>query len=133
MITCYWLLNHKPTEGQKKELQDSFQVEKIVFPSESISSYWESIPPVPLLSIEHMENICYWLSSMKKDDVAVVQGEMTATFYCVSFLLERGNKVLSSVTERHADETRTGETIVRSYVFRHLCFRPYRQCKLREG
>jgi hypothetical protein len=133
MNSCYWLLNHTPTEQQRQELLSVYNMEKILFPPKEITSFWRDIPSLPFLPKDQMEMVFHWFDTMDKNDVAVVEGEMTATFSLVSFLWKRGVVVLSSVTERHARETRNGEKVVRSYVFQHICFRAYQKFSLEEG
>jgi hypothetical protein len=124
MRKCYWLLNHKPTEKQKQEIETRFSA-SIVYPPQNLISTWSSLPlaeKLPDLLINSFEE---WLNRMVEGDIAVIQGEMTITYHLVSELRKKGFSVYSSVTERVASEEINGETVTRTYIFRHVIFREY--------
>ena len=125
MNKCYWLLNHKITEEQKKELIDKFNVSEIVIPPVKISNYWSSIPAAEVLDDSDYESILSWLDNMSADDIAVVQGEFTLTYRVVNHLLDKGFSVYASVAERKSIEKIDGEVVIKQSVFTHACFRRY--------
>lgn len=125
MKRCFCLLNHEITDLQKKELSSKYGVDKVIMPDIILSKSWASIPTTDKLDVEYLSPVLDWLSTMNKIDIAFIQGEMTATFYIVNKLLDLNITVLSSTTHRVCVENREGEIVQRSYVFEHVCFRPY--------
>lgn len=121
---CYWLLNHEPTENQKEELRTRFNAQ-VVFPSSDIVERWKNIPTNVSLDLDYFEPILSWVSQMENNDIAVIQGEMTATHYLIKELNNKNKRVFASVTDRVAKEERIGEKVIRSYIFEHKCFREY--------
>lgn len=127
MHKCYWLLNHKITDEQKKELADKYSVSKIALPSESIASYWASVPAVETLDDSDYGAIISWLSDMTENDIAVIQGEFTITYRVVNYLLDKGFSVYASVSERRSIEIKVGEVVTKQSIFTHACFRQYKR------
>lgn len=125
MSKCFWLLNHKVTAEQKKELKDFFDVNSIIFPPEEIVNIWASIPPVNNIPDETINEIMDWLNNATSSDVAVVQGESTATFKIVNYLIDKGVLVLAAVSERCSEEKEENGRIVKHSFFKHVCFRKY--------
>lgn len=120
---CYWLMNHECSDEQRKELHERFGVSKIIYPDDSIREFWHSIPCDDFI---HSRILDQWMDCIHSDDIAVVQGDSTYTFYVVDALLRRGVTVLASATKRmilHEAEDADGSTITR--LFRHEIFRRY--------
>ena len=120
---CYWLMNHECSQEQRKELRERFGVSKIIYPDDFIRELWRSIPCDDSI---HGRILDQWMDCILPDDIAVVQGDSTYTFYVVDALLRKGVIVLASATKRmilHETEAIDGSTITRQ--FRHEIFRRY--------
>jgi hypothetical protein len=72
MKRCFWLLNHVPTERQRKELVERFGMETIEFPPQEVSSFWEDISPTPDLDKGKMEKVAAWFAPMDSNDLAEI-------------------------------------------------------------
>lgn len=127
MKVCYCLLNHTPTLAQHEELHDSYGVSDVIFPDEYITNIWRNIPTTAEIPKETLDALLNWLSSMDSNDIAWVQGEMTATYWVVSKLQEAGIKVIASVTERKAREEIKDGKVMKISEFEHIRFRYYRK------
>ncbi len=127
MPKSHILLNHTLTPRQSQELKENFSVSDIVIPSQEISDFWQQIPIKAEINEELLKPILEWLSAMQAGDILVIQGEFGATFALTDWALKKGLKVLHSVTERVATESRKGELVERGYVFEHRKFREYRK------
>jgi hypothetical protein len=125
-MTAYCLLNHALTEKQTTELKDRFGSSRIMYPEAELSAAWSNVPTGETLSAEYLSPFVRWISGADKGDILVIQGEAGAVFALVDFALDRGLVPLHSVTQRIARENRDGEKVIRTHVFEHLCFRPYR-------
>lgn len=126
MPNTFCLLNHELTQKQTAELHASFGSDRIIYPPNWIATLWSSITTDRELVKARIEPFITWLQEARKGDLAVIQGEFGATFALVDFSLRKGLIPLYAVTKRVAQETRKDETVYRSYVFEHVCFRPYR-------
>jgi hypothetical protein len=124
-INVYCLLNHTLTAGQTAELKNDFGARRIVYPEAELSAAWSAVPTEKTLPAEYLLPFIRWLSTAKKGDALVLQGEAGAAFALVDFALNRGLVPLHSVTRRVACESREGERVLRSHVFEHVCFRRY--------
>jgi hypothetical protein len=124
-INAYCLLNHTLTANQEAELKNNFGVEHIVCPQAELSAAWSAVPAEKTLGADYLLPFVRWLSTAKKGDVIVLQGEAGSTFALVDFALSRGLVPLHSVTRRAAGESREGEKVLRFHIFEHVCFRRY--------
>jgi hypothetical protein len=126
MSSIYCLLNHKLTPKQETELHDSFGTVNIMYPPQQITELWSKIPTVRELSKTHLKPFTAWLQEATEGDVTVLQGEFSATFALIDFVLRRGLIPVCAVTKREAQESRVGEKIIKEHTFNHICFRRYR-------
>jgi len=127
MPNSYILLNHTLTPKQAQELKENFNSTNIIMPPQKISDFWQQIPTDAEIGEELLKPVLEWLSVMQNGDILIIQGEFGATFALVGLALEKGVKVLHSVTERIATESRNGELVERNYVFEHKRFREYKK------
>lgn len=119
------LLNHQLTENQKDELKTAFGAETIVYPPKEIADLWAQLPPDDI-SAELLLPFTDWIDEHACAGMPVViQGEAGAVVALVGYCLKHGLIPLHSVTRREAAEVRDGETVHRSYIFRHIRFRRY--------
>ena len=122
-MKCYWLLNHACNENQLRELMYRFHVDEIVYPSTELASFWAALPCDDAI---HTPLIDEWVDSIRSDDMAVIQGDVTYVFYAVSALIAKGVKVYSAVSARVVEETVVGDVTTMVRQFRHITFRQYR-------
>ena len=125
MKKAYCLLNHNLTERQLAELRDSFAVCDVLYPSEELSRLWSQVPATKRLDTSVIESIIGWLTSARKGDLLIVQGEAGSTFMMVDYALKTGLIPLHAVTKRVAQEVRSGEQVQKQHIFEHVCFREY--------
>ena len=119
-MNALWLLNHQLTENQRDELKTTFGVEAI-----ETADLWAQLPTDDI-SAELLLPFTQWIDSYASSGMPIViQGEAGAVTALVCYCLKLGLIPLHSVTRREATETRSGETVQRSYIFRHIRFRRY--------
>lgn len=127
MPKAFCLLNHVLTENQTTDLKEIWHCEKIMYPPEHISAFWAQIPEADITG-DLLRSVTEWLESETvKGDIVVIQGEFGATFAMVDWCMKRGLVPVHSVTQRVSEEKRDGETVYRSYIFKHIRFRKYRK------
>ena len=120
------LLNHALTDSQISDLKINFGCSEIIYPPKTVSEFWSQIPADDI-SLKLLQPVIDWLNTAShKGDVSVIQGEFGATYALVSWCLDHGLLPVHSVTQRVAEEHKEGETVYRSYVFKHIRFRAYR-------
>ena len=124
-VRCYWLLNHQLLEVQRKDLEKNYGVKEFVGPSSNVSDLWENVPTTEIIPDSYFDEIESWFGDISSSDVAVVQGEPTASFRIVSYLLNKGVTVLAGVTERKSIEKEQDGKVIKTSVFEHVCFRRY--------
>lgn len=124
MNECFWLLNHEPTASQEKELADKYNC-SIKFPPAELSAIWAAIPAQEKLELDMLRPFLTWFDEMREGDIAVVQGDMSATYYIVSKLIKNKRRVFCSAAMRVSEERSSGEVVVKTNYFRHICFREY--------
>jgi len=126
MSDVFCLLNHKLTPRQEEELLLSSGGERINYPLAEITELWSKIPTAKELTRTHLEPFTGWLGKAAPGDIVVLQGEFNATFALADFSLHKGLIPMCAVAERIAQEKREGETVHKTHVFEHICFRRYR-------
>jgi hypothetical protein len=126
MPAAFCLLNHQLTENQIAELTSAFGAEAIVYPPEELSALWSNVPTEKRLDAQWFEPFTNWLRQAGKGDIVVLQGEFGAAFALTDYALQRGLIPVHAVTRRVSREAREGEVVRKTYVFEHVCFRPYR-------
>ncbi|MCL2193707.1 MAG: CRISPR-associated protein Csx20 [Treponema sp.] len=119
-MSAFCLLNHRLTPRQETELKS------ILYPPPHVADMWSRIPTDRELKKAQLEPFATWLQEAETGDIVVLQGEFSATFAMVDFVLGKGLIPVCAVTERVAQEEREGEIVHRKYVFEHICFRRYR-------
>ena len=120
------LLNHKLTKVQLFELENTFGISEVVYPNYAIQGAWADIPTTPTLTKDNLKPFVEWmLKNAQRDDIVILQGEFGASFYLIECAFENDLIPIHSVTKRIAKEGSHDETIVRTYVFTHICFRKY--------
>lgn len=125
MRRCYWLLNHRMLEKQKKELEERYGICEFIMPPDDIAVLWKAIPVEKEIPQSFFDRIEDWLRRADGDDVVVIQGEPTAAFLIVSHLLKRGVTVLAGITERRSIDKEENGTVIKTSLFDHVCFRKY--------
>lgn len=121
------LLNHRLTDNQIQELKINWNCNEIIYPPESISLFWAQIPDKDI-SQDLLQPVVDWVKNVShSDDLIIVQGEFGATYALVSWCFDHDLIPVHSVTKRVAEEEREGETVFRSYVFKHIRFRKYQE------
>lgn len=126
MKNAYCLLNHELTGRQTRELHARFGAETIAYPPAELSALWSQVPATRELDPAPVRSAARWLSdAARPGDILIVQGEAGSTFMLADWALRQGLVPVHAVTERVAHEEREGETVRRSYVFEHVCFRQY--------
>ena len=125
MCKAYCLMNHELTRKQIDELEKRFFACEIVCPEKSLAERWGQVPALPELDMVLIGDVVRWLSSAAEGDLLLVQGEVGSTFMIVDYGLKRGLIPLHAVTRRVSAEVREGETVRKTNVFEHACFRKY--------
>lgn len=125
MRRCFCLLNHQLLEVQRKDLEKNYGVNEFVVPSSTVSDLWGNVPTTEIIPDSYFDEIESWFDGISSSDVAVVQGEPTASFRIVSYLLNKGVTVLAGVTERKSIEKEQDGKVIKTSVFEHVCFRRY--------
>lgn len=121
-MKCFWLLNHACNESQEKELREEYGVTEIIYPDNVMADLWQNLRPEKDFHEDIASSIVERIGTV---DIAVVQGESTYSFYVVASLMHKGIKVLASVSERVATESRIGNEVKITRYFVHKCFREY--------
>ncbi len=127
MNKCYWLLNHPPVQAQIDDLKANYNVVEILFPPKDVEGRWGSVPTTKEIEREFFIPFEEWFSTIDKEDVAVIQGEPTASYALITTLIERGIKVLAGITERKSCETTVDGRVIKTSTFEHVCFREYKK------
>lgn len=124
---AFWLLSHKPTPEQEKELFTAWHVNAIVNLPDALQLLWSQVPPEHPSVRSHVKPILDWLEKESSpEDVLVVQGEFGATFGVASWALDRGMVPVYATTERIMEEAvQPDGSILQKRIFRHVRFRPY--------
>ncbi len=122
---CYWLLNHQILDIQKEDLRKNFGVGEFVMPTAEIAALWGSVPTTQTIPDSYFEELEAWFGDASSSDVAVIQGEPTASFKVVSYLLKKGITVLAGITERKSVDREQDGKVIKTSVFEHVCFRRY--------
>ncbi len=126
MPKTYCLLNHPLTQKQLAEIKEKYNSTQIIYPNENLSKLWGQIPPEDV-DCPVVKNVIDWLkSSAVAGDLFIIQGEFGSTFTLVDFALKNGLVPLYATTTRVAKESREGESVLREYIFEHVCFKKYR-------
>ena len=125
MKKCYWLLNHRILDKQRKELEERYGIREIITPPERVEKLWENVPTEEEIPRTFFETIEAWLCNADNSDIAIIQGEPTAAFIIILHLLERGVSVLAGVTERRAINKEENGIVIKTCVYEHVCFRKY--------
>jgi hypothetical protein len=129
MPDTYCLLNHPLTENQLKELRDDFHAGTVIYPDEDTSQRWSQIPVNAVLAKADLAPFVTWLLSAREGDILILQGEFGSVFALADYALSRGLIPIHAVARRVARETRNGETVQKTYIFEHVCFRRYQYFK----
>jgi len=129
MPKVFCLLNHELTPKQSEELQTTYNVDRIMYPSTQIAALWSGIPTDRDLAKSQFEPVSSWLKEAKVNDVIVLQGEYSATFAIADFALQKGMIPVCAVTKRISQEVREGEKVTKNFIFEHICFRRYKYYK----
>ena len=124
-VKCYWLLNHPILDVQKSDLEKNFGVNEFVMPSEDVATLWGNVPTSEVILEDYFKAIESWLKDASTSDFVVIQGEPTAAFKIVSYLLKRGVTVLAGITERRSIEKTESGKVIKTSVFEHVRFRKY--------
>ncbi len=125
MRRCFWLLNHQILDVQKKDLKKSYGVDEFVMPTSAVADLWGNVPTSETIPDSYFEEIEAWFDDITPYDVAVIQGEPTASFRIVAYLLNKGVTVLAGITERKSVDRQQDGKVIKMSVFEHVCFRRY--------
>ncbi len=128
MADVYVLLNHKLSGIQTKQLKER-GVDRIVRPPESISAFWQGIPPTGPLPVPLLDKITNWLqNNAKSGDLVLVQGEFGATCFIVDYCFQNQLTPIYATSERkYREETQKDGSVVRIHRFSHVQFREYKR------
>ncbi|OJF75911.1 MAG: hypothetical protein BKP49_09655 [Treponema sp. CETP13] len=127
MAKVFCLLNHILTSQQLKELKESYNCSKIIYPPDILSEQWAQIQPSKTIKKELLNKVVLWLKEggAQKSDLFIIQGEFGHTFALVDYALQHNLIPLHAVTKRVEKEKQDGEKVFRTYLFEHICFREY--------
>ncbi len=124
MGNCFVLLNHVFSAEQVVELKNKRHL-VMVEPPHRVRQIWAQIPPEgERLDLSLIEE---WLDKeSKKGDLVWVQGEFGATFYMVTYCLQKELIPVYSTTRRISEENyKPDGTVERRHLFKHIGFRRY--------
>ncbi|MGQ9750628.1 CRISPR-associated protein Csx20 [Desulfosoma sp.] len=124
---AFWLLSHKPTPEQEKELFTQWHVHAVMRLPDPLQSLWSQVPPEDRSVRSHLKPILEWLENESAPgDVLVVQGEFGATFGVASWALGRSMVPVYATSERIMEESvQPDGSVLQKRIFRHVRFRPY--------
>ena len=118
-------LNHTLNDKQIEELKER-GISEIVQPSDEIKAKFSQVPTDSEISLKLCKDILNEILNSNAETV-IIQGEMGHCFAVISELLDRGFTVLHAVSERKTVETIKDGVSVKTAVFEHKCFRPYKK------
>jgi hypothetical protein len=124
----FLLLNHIPTEKQKKDLADSGVSEFVEMPEE-LKQIWQNIAPEKDFISESINPLKDWLKNKAdKDDLIWIQGEHGATFNLVSFCFKNNLVPMYSTSIRCIKEEKDIKGSIKTVrFFTHARFRNYEE------
>lgn len=123
-MTAYCLLNHALTAAQEKELAALWGCSSIAYPPLDVAEEWAQMPHTEITA-EVLRPFTDWLFAAESGSPVVLQGEAGATFALVGWCLDRALVPLHALSRRETVETREGDEVKKTAVFRHEKFRRY--------
>jgi len=126
MKKMFLLFSHKLTQAQIANAKEQFGVEEFVYLSDELQHLWSNIPPDIGALKEYLVPIKNYLSqNLKKDDVALIQGDFGATCQMANFVKSLGAKAVYATTRRSVQEKTIDGKVVKTSVFEHVRFREF--------
>lgn len=86
-MKVFVVMSHDLLPEQMTELKNRLNCHEIIYLPEPLKDIWADIPPSGSWNDKWLNDIISWLkSNMKREDIAIVQGEYGATVYLVNWL-----------------------------------------------
>jgi hypothetical protein len=126
MRKMFLLFSHKLTESQREDAIKTYNIGEFVNLPENFQNMWSQIPAEFSNDevIKFIEPITKWLKeTSSSQDVALVQGDYSATFYLAKFCREIEITPVSSTNKRVAKEITDGNKVHVSHTFEHIIYR----------
>ncbi len=121
------LLNHSLTQDQIIDAYYSLQIDKIVYPEDTVKRMWANVPTTGDSLEKFLTPIYEWIKKTSTDgDYLLVQGDFGATYLVVRFALLNCLIPIYSKSKRIARENilPSGEVKLH-HIFLHKGFRIY--------
>lgn len=126
MKKMFLLFSHTLSEEQKNDAIKSLHVKEFVYLDRELQALWSNIPTDTLSLHNTLIPIKNYLSSnVKKDDIALIQGDFGAVYCMVKFLKGLHVKCVYATTKRVVKVENIDGKIVKKSIFEHRIFREY--------
>lgn len=118
----YLLFSHKLTKEQEEELKKKWSCSQYIYLPEDLQKRWSNIR-----NDEKEEEIFkhYLSKNVTPKDFVLIQGEWGISYRMVNYTKEIGATALYSYSERKSTEYKENGYIVKTAIFKHICFLPY--------
>ncbi|MDU1443549.1 MAG: CRISPR-associated protein Csx20 [Clostridium cochlearium] len=127
MNKMFLLFSHELTEGQIKEAENRFKIEKFIYLTDELQKLWSNIPPEGELDETYIKEFKDFISSKsEKGDYILIQGEFGMTYNMVQWSFKKGYIPIYASSKRvYKYIQKEDGTIENIHIFKHVNFRRY--------
>ena len=121
------MFNHQLTAVQKADAITTLEVADFITLPEDLQRLWSDVPPALEVLHDYLQPFEQWLmSSAKRGDYVLIQGDFGACYLMVNFALGGDLLPIYSTTRREAlEEHHPDGSVTMMHHFRHGIFRKY--------